>query len=127
MKAPSVRRIHAAMIALMLLAALVAILIDRSTPTRAPRTSGQQARRAEAPSAVTPAAPLPPAGPMVIVDGTGRRVPAAGPISASAKFRDAYPAQPNATRTEGVPASNYWAVMIGINDYAGPTRDNIGS
>lgn len=32
-----------------------------------------------------------------------------------------------ATQVEGDPASFHWALLIGINDYAGKTRDNIGS
>lgn len=41
-------------------------------------------------------------------------------------FAAAYPAQARATRTTG-PGGNFWALIIGINDYAGSTRDNIGS
>ncbi|HEX9695624.1 MAG TPA: caspase family protein [Actinomycetota bacterium] len=33
----------------------------------------------------------------------------------------------NARQIEGNPASFHWALLIGINDYAGRTRDNIGS
>ena len=47
---------------------------------------------------------------------------AAGPT-----FRDRFPAQADARRDPNVPASNYWALLIGINDYAGRTRDNIGA
>jgi hypothetical protein len=39
----------------------------------------------------------------------------------------AYPAQSRATQAPGDPASFYWALLIGINDYASPTRDNVGS
>jgi hypothetical protein len=42
-------------------------------------------------------------------------------------FGDVFPDQQAATVDPNVPASNYWALLIGINDYAGSTRDNIGS
>src|SRR3989442_724174 len=39
----------------------------------------------------------------------------------------AYPAQARATQDSADPASFYWALLIGVNDYASPTRDNVGS
>jgi Caspase domain len=127
MTAPLVRRIHAAMIAAALLAAVLALLLGGKGSADAPRSSGRQARAIAAPVVARPEAPLAPPGPMVIVDGRGRRVSAAGSIAASTKFRDLYPAQQGAKKTSGVPATNYWGLLIGINDYAGSTRDNIGS
>lgn len=43
------------------------------------------------------------------------------------RFRDLFPAQTRATIDPAIPATNYWALLIGINDYAGSTRDNVGS
>jgi hypothetical protein len=43
------------------------------------------------------------------------------------RFRDLFPAQYAATIDPAVPATNHWALLIGINDYAAGTRDNIGS
>jgi caspase domain-containing protein len=53
-------------------------------------------------------------------------VPAVGGASGP-YFRDVFPAQQAATVDPNDPATNYWALLIGINDYAGSTRDNIGS
>jgi hypothetical protein len=47
--------------------------------------------------------------------------------ASSPKFRDLYPAQQAATTDPSDPATNYWALLIGINDYAGKTKDNVGS
>jgi caspase domain-containing protein len=52
--------------------------------------------------------------------------PGVGGASGS-RFSEAFPAQQRATVDPNVPATNYWAVLIGINDYEGSTRDNIGS
>jgi hypothetical protein len=38
-----------------------------------------------------------------------------------------YPKQAQATQTSSNPASSYWALLIGINDYAGSTSSNVGS
>lgn len=56
-------------------------------------------------------------------------LPAAAPEPAA---RSAAPsgltaAHKAAVQTEGDPASFHWALIVGINDYAGKTRDNIGS
>ena len=42
-------------------------------------------------------------------------------------FRDVYPAQNAARYDPNDRGTNFWALVIGINDYAGRTRDNIGS
>lgn len=47
--------------------------------------------------------------------------------TSSSGFAAMYPAQWAAARSDSDPASNHWALLIGINDYAPPTRDNIGS
>ena len=50
-----------------------------------------------------------------------------GKASSSRRFSDTYPAQQTATYDPNDRGSNYWALLIGINDYAGNTKDNIGS
>jgi caspase domain-containing protein len=52
---------------------------------------------------------------------------ATGNASTPARFRDLFPAQQAARTDPSVPATNYWALLIGINDYAGSTKDNVGS
>jgi hypothetical protein len=47
--------------------------------------------------------------------------------STPARFRDLYPAQQAATSDPSNRATNFWALLIGINDYAGSTKDNVGS
>jgi len=124
------RRAHAAFIALTLAGAVAALV--RIDP----------GGRAEArPSAAAPT------DPRAAIPTTPRAKPrttrrsAAGlyaPIESSGgsssyrpasreKFRDLFPAQYRATIDPSIPATNYWALLIGINDYAGGTRDNIGS
>jgi hypothetical protein len=38
-----------------------------------------------------------------------------------------FPAQAAAAQSASDPASGYWALIIGINDYAAPTKDTVGS
>ena len=38
-----------------------------------------------------------------------------------------YPAQARATQTNSIAATKRWALLIGINNYASPTVDNVGS
>jgi hypothetical protein len=38
-----------------------------------------------------------------------------------------YPKQAQATQNSSDPASSYWALLIGINDYSGSTPSNVGS
>jgi hypothetical protein len=38
-----------------------------------------------------------------------------------------FPAQAAATQSASDPASTYWSLIIGINDYAAPTEDTVGS
>ncbi len=53
-----------------------------------------------------------------------RVAPRSGPPADA--FRSLFPAQASAART-GARGGNHWALIIGINNYAGATRDNIGS
>jgi hypothetical protein len=139
-------RAHAAVIAILLAAAVVALVrtdAERGGPTALPRPSAGTPVATvpfapPAPDPQTPAAAADPA-PGQIQTRSGRRLVAPeehgstsiarAPSSSggSSSFSSRYPAQVNATRQDGVPASNYWALLIGINDYAGSTRDNIGS
>lgn len=47
--------------------------------------------------------------------------------AASTWFAAAFPAQERAVQDATDPASRYWAVLIGINDYEAPTRHNLGA
>jgi len=65
-------------------------------------------------------------------DGTGagfQSYSAAATVagSSSAWINKYYPKQAQATQTSSDPASSYWALLIGINDYSGSTGSNVGS
>jgi len=45
----------------------------------------------------------------------------------SSWIKSKYPKQASATQSSSDPASTYWALLIGLNDYAGSTPDNVGS
>jgi hypothetical protein len=47
--------------------------------------------------------------------------------SSQPRFADVYPTQAAATYDPNDRGTNFWALLIGINDYESPTRDNIGS
>lgn len=136
---------HAAIIAILLIAATAAVAFvgPETTPT------GSRPPIANAPSQLSPVAPAPapaipaPAakvpvtsgaasGPLLSTDENG--VAAASTTTSSgssssggSSFAKKYPAQANASVDPAIPATNYWALLIGINDYAGSTRDNVGS
>lgn len=122
------RRAVAVLIAVALVAAITTLLLDRDA-TVSP-TGTVVARRGAVPARVESATvsnPAPDLSPMVVTDGSGRVVPAGSTITAANRFEDLYPSQSKATRNSSDPASNYWALLIGINAYQGSTRDNIGS
>jgi hypothetical protein len=52
---------------------------------------------------------------------------AAGTTTGSQWIRSAYPKQASAQQVSGDPASYRWALLIGINHYAGGTESNVGS
>lgn len=54
---------------------------------------------------------------------------AAGSVSSTSSswVNKYYPKQAAATQTSSDPASSYWALIIGINDYSGSTASNVGS
>lgn len=114
------RRAHAALIAVVFFAAVAAQLLQSGAAT-APETRGDVGR----PVVVDRGRPLD-TSPMTVVDSSGAVV-ATSTSTTSRRFADRFPTQAKASRTPGVPASNYWALLIGINSYAGSTRDNIGS
>jgi len=65
-------------------------------------------------------------------DGTGAGLPmytasATAASSYSSWIKSKYPKQVNATQSSSDPATRYWALLIGLNDYAGSTSDNVGS
>ena len=60
--------------------------------------------------------------PVMVLASVTSTVHASGP-----SFSDYFPSQSRATYNSSDPATNYWALLIGINDYAGSTKDNIGS
>lgn len=117
------RRALAVLIATALVAAVTALLLQK-TPALSP-VGASSLRPDVAAAKVEPA--LPDARPMVVTDQSGSIVSAGSTMTASRRFADLFPAQSRASRQAGVPASNYWALLIGINDYAGGTRDNVGS
>ncbi len=101
-----------ALLAVLGAAAILAFGPPRSTPTPA-------AADAERPAVDARAASLPSANGFA-----GRQ---AAPSAETARFTEDFPEQSAATIDPGDPAGNHWAVLIGINDHQGPTRDNIGS
>lgn len=135
---------HAAIIAILLIAAVAALAMVGPETTSA-------ASRPQAPSPLPSSlSPVAPAAAPAIPPATGKVPGGAGPAlqatdessvaaastttsstssssSGSASFAKKYPAQANAYVDPAIPATNYWALLIGINDYAGSTRDNVGS
>ena len=61
-------------------------------------------------------------------DGTGNGLPTytASATMASSWIKSKYPKQASASQSSD-PATKYWALLIGLNDYAGRTEDNVGS
>lgn len=85
------------------------------------------------------AAPLPavPVPPVTATVAAQRPVPVPAASSllarsaaadpAALRFAARFPAHSAATQTVDDPPSTRWAVLVGVNDHAGRTRDNIGS
>lgn len=144
---PRVRKVHAAAIAVLLLSAFAALEGIRSdTIARGPAPEAVST----SPVKESPVAPQAPpvarrkpakapakgtSGPRRLVttnesDATAAATTTSEPppsSSGSASFAKKYPEQANAYVDPSIPATNYWALLIGINDYAGSTRDNVGS
>ena len=136
MARPKLRRAHAALIALALTGALAALIrIDpggRAEATKqhagAPiaQSSAPGSAAAKAKEAATSAARRP-SGSSLYAPAEGGPHRSSGSRAPSRRFGDLYPSQSRATIDPNIPATNYWALLIGINDYYGGTRDNIGS
>ncbi|MDP8930205.1 MAG: caspase family protein [Actinomycetota bacterium] len=67
------------------------------------------------------------AGAVVAAANQPQVVPVRTPVNSPADFARLFAAQTNATQDANDPATTRWAVLIGINDYHSPTRDNVGS
>ena len=68
----------------------------------------------------------------VTPDGTGagfQTYSAAGTVAGASSpwISQYYAKQSQATQTSSNPATSYWALLIGINDYSGSTPSNVGS
>jgi len=128
------RRTIAGLVAIIL--ALGAVAIVRA------RTNGDAASAARSGAAISDAggAPSSTSGTQgnlsqllaVTPDGNGaglQTYSAAANVAASSSswINKYYPKQAAATQTSSNPASSYWALLIGINDYAGNTSSNVGS
>ena len=137
---------HAALIAFLLAAATAALAVVG--PDSSPASSRPQA--ATTPPMRSPVVPDSPAviqpaptgkvpgkaagsGPLLATDESSVEAASTSTASTSSSssggssFAKKYPEQANASIDPSVPATNYWALLIGINDYAGSTRDNVGS
>ncbi|HJR18756.1 MAG TPA: caspase family protein [Actinomycetota bacterium] len=137
-----VKRAHAAAIAFLLIAAVVALAVVDATSDPMGAGAGVGSGRASgSPTDPAPASALPPAldgtvaaGPAQLLTTDESTVAVAGASAASASassagssFAQKYPAQAGASYDPSNPASNYWALLIGINTYKGSWRDNVGS
>lgn len=129
MDRPRSQRVHATFIAFTLVAGFTTALIRIDPGGRA------QAKRSAAPvtKAVTPRPAAKAPARSAAANASRLYTPIEGRYRSSGyqvpryRFRDLFPAQSAATSDPSYPASNYWALLIGINDYYGGTRDNIGS
>jgi hypothetical protein len=110
--------------------------LGKVSPDRRPAQEAAAARLASSAadlprttSAAAPSAPAP-AGRSGLVSPEAADTAGAGArLVRTGAYRPARGASPQdrAKQVAGDPASFYWALIIGINDYAGGTRDNIGS
>jgi caspase domain-containing protein len=125
------RRVQAAVIALMLAGAVAALIrIDPGGRAEASRQKAPVAPQGSTPTT----SPIVPKSPKVRGPSSQLYTPREGGRSSGSSraiprlhFADVFPAQSVATIDPSIPATNYWALLIGINDYYGGTRDNIGS
>jgi hypothetical protein len=142
MRAITRSRAHAGAILVLLIAAILALtvierdgaLTGRGSAAGSGRVQGSPIDPAPAPAVPADVSGVPGAsGPAGLLATDESSVAAASTTTASASssgsasFAKKYPSQANASYDPSVPASNYWALLIGINDYAGSTRDNVGS
>ena len=132
MRRPPLQRVHATFIVFTLVAGFTVALIRIDPQGRA------DAKRRTSAAPVLPKAVTPPPkaadGARSATKSSGLSAPIEGRRYRGTyqsipkyRFADLFPAQAAATSDPSVPVSNHWALVIGINDYWGGTRDNIGS
>jgi caspase domain-containing protein len=134
MRGSRYRRVHAALIAFALAGAVAALIrIDPGGRAQAAR-QGAGSPIGERPAVTTPApssgkakASKPAARSNLYTPFEGGHRSSGGYRAPVRRFSDLFPRQSEATVNPAIPATNYWALLIGINDYYGGTRDNIGS
>ncbi|MFY9587039.1 MAG: caspase family protein [Actinomycetota bacterium] len=125
------RRAHALTILLVLAGALTTLIVQdpggRANASRTAREAAAAMTSTPMPGVVVGRAPttkIDTSDLFTSREGRRRYVGASGP---RLRFGDVFPAQTVAYVDPAVPATNYWALLIGINDYAPGTRDNVGS
>ena len=128
---PRFQRFHAALIAFTLVAGFTVALVRLDPGGRA------EAKRRAAPLIQKSSSPTPIAKQPLASSGqrqsTSRLFTYEGGTRRSYqtipkyRFRDLFPAQNAAEIDPSITGGNHWALLIGINDYWGGTRDNIGS
>lgn len=125
------RRAHAVVIALVLAAAVTVLIANDPGGRASARRASVEASRP--PDILNPATKAPPPaakfsdGSSLLAGNEGGRTSLFSSSGSPARFRDLYPAQSRAVIDPNVRGGNSWALLIGINDYAGGTRDNVGS
>jgi hypothetical protein len=129
MDRPRLRRAHAAFIAFTLVGGFTVALVRLDPAGRA------EAKRRAASPVIAKTTPTPSPTPVAAapkktsrlyapIEGRSTRTYQAIPRY---RFRDLFPAQNAAVADPTITGGNHWALLIGINDYWGGTRDNIGS
>jgi len=128
-RAGKLRRAHALSIVLILAGALTTLIVE-DPGGRSARAAHEAASAIAAPTTGTVIGRVPTKRATTSGLYTGREGERRSFVAASGprlRFDDVFPAQAAAYVDPAVPATNYWALLIGINDYAAGTRDNIGS
>ena len=124
------RRVHAAVIAFTLMAGFTVALVRLDPGGRAEAKRRSTPATQHASPTPTPKTPLASSGQrqtkqhLFTYEGRTRRSNQSIP---KYRFRDLFPAQNAAQIEPSITGGNHWALLIGINDYWGGTRDNIGS
>ncbi len=122
------RRAHALSIVLILAGALTTLILDDpgGRSARAAREAGSAIAKPTTRTTIqrVPVKRAPGYQLFTSREGGRRYIGSSGP---RLRFADVFPSQAVASVDPAVPATNYWALLIGINDYAGWTRDNVGS
>jgi len=136
-----VRAVTAVLAAIVLATAMAVVQTDRRAEAAAPVPTLQPTPPVPPPLA-PPVQPPPPAPPPLappVQPPPAPPPPAPPPLprppaeaasthrTSGDVFAAEHPAHAAAVRDPGDPASNAWAVVVGVNDYAGRTRDNLGS